>query len=413
MTVQNDQLLTEGATSRPAWAALVDWEPSTRSVEEAVTLPPACYTDPSFFEMERQNVFLREWLCLGRESQVPGPGDYFTITVAGEPLVVVRDRAGTINVLSSVCRHRGMIVTAQHDCPAEEWRCAPAEQAGSGARFFRCPYHFWTYDLEGRLVAAPEMAKTVAFEREEIALPKLAVEVWEGFVFANFDTEASPLGPRLAGVSEMVANWRLSEMVGLEPHKLEALPWNWKIMQENSIEAYHVDRLHSPLHDAVPSSGFFPTPLQEGTGAMVTRVRARHPDFALNPTNKALFPPIATLSEDERSLSMFALVPPTLLFGLNTDSAFYRIVIPRSADSIDIIFGYLVPEEHKGLPAFEELLELASSTHLRFNRQDFMVNHGVQVGLGSAFATRGRYSWQEEPLAYFNQWLIGCYERSL
>jgi phenylpropionate dioxygenase-like ring-hydroxylating dioxygenase large terminal subunit len=305
-----------------------------------------------------------------------------------------------------------MVITDPGDCEGEEWRHDPPASSGHDLRVLRCPYHYWTYDLTGQLVAAPEMQRSVDFDRAAVALPRLAVEVWQGFIFANLDPTAAPLGPRLAHLDALVANWHIASMVGLPPRHLRDLPWNWKIMHENSVEPYHIDRLHSPLHDAVPSTGTLPGVDRPDPAAIVARVRARHPDFALNPTNRALFPSIPTLTAEERQLAAYALVPPTLLFGLNTDSVFYRLVLPKSVDRIDIVFGYLVPEEYRSRPGFEDLLELASSTHLRFNRQDFMANHGVQRGLRSSLARPGRYSWQEAPLADFNRWLIERYRRA-
>jgi len=375
---------------------------------EAETLPPACYTDPGFYELERRSIFQREWLCLGRVEQVPSVGDYFTVTVADEPLIVVRATDSTIRVLSAVCRHRGAIVTVDVDDPAEPWRGGDCERRGQ-ARTFRCPYHLWTYDLGGQLVACPEMTRSSGFDKADVALPSLAVEEWRGFVFASFDAAAPPLGPRLAALDALLADWHLDEMVGGEPLRLTGLPWNWKVMHENSLELYHADRLHGSLHAAVPSRGLLPTPHDPGQAAIISRVRASHADFALNPIERALFPPIPTLTQDERSLSVFALVPPTLLFGVNSDSAFYRLVLPAGVDRIDIVFDYLVPAAYRSLPRFEELVAFASDSHLRINRQDFAINASIQRGLRSSLAARGRYSWQEEGLVHFNRWLVERY----
>src|SRR6202008_2776252 len=103
-------------------------------------------------------------------------------------------------------------------------------------RVFRCPYHFWTYGLDGRLLAAPEMKQSKGFKMEDVCLPQLHVETWEGFVFVNFDLDAAPLGPRLEHASELIKSWKFSEMKSGELYRVGDLPFNWKVMHENSIE---------------------------------------------------------------------------------------------------------------------------------------------------------------------------------
>ncbi len=152
-----------------------DFGPSTLDVSHAVTPPPYAYTSNEFFEFEKEALFSHDWLCLGRQEEVPEPGDYFTIQVNDDPLLVVRNTDGDIRVLSNVCRHRAAVV---------------ARGSGNCGRSFQCHYHWWRYSLDGRLVAAPEMTKTPGFDMAEICLPKLAVEVWNGFIFANFDANA-------------------------------------------------------------------------------------------------------------------------------------------------------------------------------------------------------------------------------
>ena len=160
-----------------------DWTRSARPVADVVTLPPECYTSQEFFEqVERPAIFDREWLCVGRTERVPNPGDYYTITVVDEPLVVTRDhKDGEIHVLSAVCQHRGHLVV---------------EGAGS-CRIFQCPLHHWTYGTDGELRSAPTMSETPGFDRAKYALPRLRVEIWQGFIFVNFDEDAAPLAPRL------------------------------------------------------------------------------------------------------------------------------------------------------------------------------------------------------------------------
>ena len=133
---------------------------SLGDVTEAETLPPACYTDEEFFEFEKDALFNREWLCVGREDWVKNPGDYFTTTHIGEPLIISRTREGELKAMSAVCQHRAMLV---------------AEGRGN-TKAFVCPYHHWTYSLDGHLVGAPAMSKTCSFDRNDVGLPEIKTE---------------------------------------------------------------------------------------------------------------------------------------------------------------------------------------------------------------------------------------------
>lgn len=385
-----------------------DLEASARAVTDAVTLPPACYTDPTFYEFESEAIFYREWLCVGREEQVVDVGDWFSITVVDEPVVVVRADVDRIVAMSAVCRHRSMIITAPAEATSDQWGARPPETSGSCLQF-RCPYHFWVYDLDGQLLAAPEMRKTPGFDKANVHLPQVKVETWNGFIFINFDDDAEPLAPRLVQFSAWLENWHLEDMVLGDQGNLIDLPWNWKVMHENSLESYHSDRLHQGLHESVPSSGVVPTPFQDDDAAIVTRVRASSMDYSLNPTYRALLPVIPTLTEEQRQMTYFGLVAPTLLIGMNTDSALYRIVLPTGPQTVDIRFGNLFPPGDVHSRRTREIRRMATAGLLVMTSQDLPTDAAVQKGLRSRFAGRSRYSWQEEPLAHLNRWLVRRY----
>jgi phenylpropionate dioxygenase-like ring-hydroxylating dioxygenase large terminal subunit len=387
---------------------IADLEPSARDFESAVVLPGACYSDPGFFEFEMQALYAREWICVGRADLVPDPGDYYTITVIGEPLIVVRNHAGAIRVLSAVCRHRGMVITAPAQARPEHWLDAPRETSGN-LRAFRCPYHWWSYDLDGQLVGAPQMERTPGFDRGACALPGLRVETWNGFVFVNFDAGAAPLAPRLAAIERFVANWHLEALVSVHPETIPNLPFNWKIMVENFMEGYHPDRLHHGIHDWAPSSAMEYAPYQDGDAAIYGWTRSTHPDGGFNASKKCLFPPIETLTQAQRWLVPFIYVPPSLLIGMQSDSAFWFTVLPTSATTHSLSMSYVFPRSTTRLPMFQPLFEAAVAGVGLFNNQDLPTNTAVQVGMRSRYAPRGRYSWQEAVCAHFNRWLVARY----
>ena len=163
-------------------------------LERASTLPPGFYVSPEIFERE-ESVFRRNWVSVGHIGEIPHPGDRFRIDIAGEPLLIVRGKEGEVRALSAVCRHRWMLLDGAE---------------GSGT--ISCPYHKWTYALDGSLMAAPLMEQAADFDKADCALPSFAVELWNGFIFVNLDGEAPPLAPQLAPLAEEFAPWKMDEM---------------------------------------------------------------------------------------------------------------------------------------------------------------------------------------------------------
>ena len=226
----------EGVERARCPVPLEELERSAKPFNEAVVLPRACYTDPEFFEFEASAVWEHEWICVGCAGMVPNVGDFYTITVLNEPLIVVRNKERDVKVVSGVCRHRGMVICAPADRPEEEWTAPPPETSGNCSTF-RCPYHWWTYDLDGLLVGAPAMDRTTDFDRSQIRLPELRTELWNGFVFVNLDAAAAPLAPRLGSLERFLENYRLEGMQTVEPYTVPDVPFNWKIMSRTSWRA--------------------------------------------------------------------------------------------------------------------------------------------------------------------------------
>ncbi|MFN3219044.1 MAG: aromatic ring-hydroxylating oxygenase subunit alpha [Acidimicrobiales bacterium] len=355
-----------------------------------------------------QAIFGSEWLCVGRQEQIPEPGDYLSVIRAGEPLIVVRTQDRSIRVMSAVCQHRAMCITASTDRTDDDLFDSPVLISGT-TRNFRCPYHYWVYDLDGRLIGAPEMAKTTGFDPAEVRLPELAVEIWQGFVFANLDRSAAPLSPRLEKLEAALSNYDVASLVTVDPVTIPDVPFNWKIMIENFMEMYHNSRLHKGIHDFAPSSGAWYADHEVGDGAMFGFNRTVEPDGGFNPTFKALFPPLPGTTMEDRQQIVFAFIAPSLLMGFQADSAFWFCVDPTGPTTHSLSMAYIFPQSTIDLPDFGETLEAAIAGVSNFNRQDMPTNVATQLGMSSRFAPQGRYSWQEAVLPQFNTWLVDRY----
>lgn len=375
---------------------LASFDDSVGPVDEARLLPPVLYTSPEFYEFERRAIFRREWLCVGRADQLAEPGDFRCVTIAGEPLIAARDQDGELRVMSAVCRHRGMVL---------------AEGSGN-CRRFTCPYHHWSYGLDGQLLGAPAMDRAVGFDPAEHGLIELKTEIWQGFVMANFDPGAAPFGPTMAKIDAMLENYGLAATTTLEGKTIPGLAWNWKVMMENFNDPYHASRLHGPLQTFAPSHMNDFLDWDDDDGAIGRIQHFTDMDGSFNPTKRCLLPVFANLTEDQRRRGGFVLIPPTLALAIVPDEVAYFIISPDGPGHITIHIGYCFESSALKDPMFEYLFEAAEAGVNNFNVQDIYADEMTQKGLNSHLAPRGRYSWQEETLVQFNRWLVKRYRQS-
>jgi phenylpropionate dioxygenase-like ring-hydroxylating dioxygenase large terminal subunit len=381
---------------------------SARPVDEARVLPPEAYMSPHFFAFEKEAVFMHSWLCVGRVQQIPNGGDFLAVTLAGEPVLVLRDDGGEVRAMSAVCRHRGH----------------PLREACSGnVKRFVCPYHRWTYGLDGELIGAPHMAATIPLDalRAETRLPPLAVELWHGFIFVNFDTGAAPLGPTLAKLDPYMEGYDLDAMVTIPPtFDADPVPWNWKMLLENYIEPYHTEFVHPIIHDFAPSTGVEFDPWQDGDNVIVRGVPFLAPDGGLTETGwaaPASFPIIPGLSDKQRHQVGFGMIPPTMNIIFTPDMLCYGLIYPLSPTSLTVgggLFtagGWCVPKSTAALPDFAARAARMMEGSRQLGEQDTSVNLAMQRTKFSRFAPRGRLCHLEETLSQFNRWLAERYRR--
>jgi choline monooxygenase len=200
------------------------------------TLPWDWYVDPAVLRLEQERVFRRTWQYAGRAAQAAEPGAFFTCRAGDVPVVVVRGRDGELRGFVNVCRHRGSLV-----CEGEGRR-----------ETLQCPYHAWTYDLDGSLRAAPRADREPAFDREAFGLVPVGVGLWGPFVFVNPDADAAPLADTLGELPELVAAAGI-DLDGLAFHHRSAteLAANWKVCSENFLECYHCQVAHPGFSQVV------------------------------------------------------------------------------------------------------------------------------------------------------------------
>ena len=353
------------------------------------TLPPAAYHSPALFELERSRVFKANWFCIGRADQVPEPGDYLAVEVVGEPVVLVRQHDRSLRVLSNVCRHRWMKV------------CGSAGHAAT----LVCPYHSWTYELDGHLKAAPEMRETPGFNVDEVCLPAIRHTLWQGFVYINLDGRADPLGPQLEIIDERVAefglvDWRVAASVDCGEY-----PWDWKVMQDNG-ECYHHLGAHMETFEPNYPAREVTTTSADGWTMQVSPVRKGRCRKGLDGKEYAPghFTPVAGLKDWQRTSFMLVYVLPNFFIYLQADMGMKLRVFPLEAGRIHLVADILLPPHAFDEPGLESGLEAAISFFNRFNDEDEFINTRVQRGTASEFAKPAPLSHLEQHNRHVAWW---------
>ncbi|WP_206491151.1 aromatic ring-hydroxylating dioxygenase subunit alpha [Rhodococcus sp. KRD162] len=208
------------------------------------TLPGRYYTDPDIFELEQEKIFEELWICAVRAADLDKPGSFRTVQIGRESVIITRTRTGAIKAYLNVCAHRGARICM--------------EDKGEVKRSFQCPYHAWTYDLDGKLIAAPNLTKMPDIDRVRYGLSSVSVEEWLGYVWVNlsdnpasFDTTVvQDIRDRLGDV-ESIDRYKVEDL-GLGRRMSYDVKANWKLIIENFMECYHCATIHPELTEVLP-----------------------------------------------------------------------------------------------------------------------------------------------------------------
>tara|TARA_Y100001934_G_C12385809_1_gene795643 strand:- start:7206 stop:8327 length:1122 start_codon:yes stop_codon:yes gene_type:complete len=349
---------------------------ANQSDSAATTIPPQSYALPEVLDLETSTIFEKEWICLGRQEEIPQPGDYFTSELAGEPLLVVRGDDGTIRVLSNICRHKWTQVA----------------QGKGNAKLFVCPYHAWSYGRNGRLVNARYMDRTEGFVKEECALPELRCELWHGFIFVNLDPDAVPLAEKLNNLEPLVAGHRMAEM-SLFTGEDEVWACNWKILVENFTEGYHTFQTHAKS-------------LQNATPTDLTYWGHDDPAFSAfysptGPDEVVREPHSPDLDETQRKTVLMICSFPSHVMALAPDRVFYMCITPQGVGHVRTKWGVASYGEEFSNDNRENIARF----YRQVNEEDRVTLERIQQGVGSRFARPGRMSWLETTNMHFGRYI--------
>jgi len=355
-----------------------------RPLEQARAMPPGVYTSEAFHALERARIFAREWLCAGRAESVANPGDYLTWSAGEQPLFVVRGEDGALRAFANVCLHRMMCLL---------------EGRGHRRRIV-CPYHAWTYGLDGRLQRARHMERTAGFNAGDLRLPEIRCEVWEGWIFVTLDPDAVPVAERLAALHAVVEPYGMGEYVEVlqEDHEWDT---NWKCLTENFMEGYHLPITHRETVGA-----YFPPEETEFP-------EATHDGFTYQTFIKTPDAPIGTAHPDNtrltgrwRSTSVLPTIFPSFMMTLAPDHLWYLSLQPNGVAKARMRYGIaLAPEVHAAAGARDAVVARASEFLARVNAEDRAVVEGIFRGARAPLSRPGPLSWLEREIHDFVRYL--------
>ncbi|HVH74241.1 MAG TPA: aromatic ring-hydroxylating dioxygenase subunit alpha [Stellaceae bacterium] len=351
---------------------------------EAETLPPWCYTSLDFYEREVMRMFKKVWNFLGRVDEIPNPGDYMTFELFGEPLLVIRDKAGEVRAFANTCRHRGTrILDGKGNC-----------------RVISCPYHSWAYRLNGELIGTPGMEKTLNFDKRQYGLIPLRLESWDGFLFVNFDRNADSLQDYLGNLPGKLASHRLSDVVCVRRKEYD-LACNWKIYLENAMEEYHTSTVHKT------SIGKQTTVPEHSQGQWDGMHMASEQTIALLPEDLgSALPRIPSLDGNAAHGTYFLVIYPSTFFAVTQDCMWWLQEFPRGPDCTKVVIGSCFPRETVARSDFAEKVEKYYRRWDKSLPEDNTISELQQIGIGSSFSRSGRLSFHEPVVHDIANWVL-------
>jgi len=350
----------------------------------ARTLPGEVYVSAEVLRLEQRGIFARQWLCVGREADLPAAGDYMLKEIGGDSIVVVRAADGAIRAFYNVCRHRGSRLLD--------------ERAGHGLARVLCPYHAWSYNLDGSLHTAPRMGE--GFCKADHALSPVRIGFHAGFIFLNLDPAAVPLARHLADLPDL-RHFRMGELVCGKRIEYDVAA-NWKLICENYSECYHCTGAHPQL--ARISEQISRDERGQEIGACFNGgpMRLRDGVETMSMSGRSTLPTIPGLSHDDTRYVHYYVIYPNMLLSPHPDYVLVHTAWPLAPDRTHVVCEWLFTTEAVGARDFDpsDVVQFWDVT----NRQDWALCERAQAGVGSRGYRPGPYQSSEDCVHLFDRW---------
>lgn len=351
------------------------------------TLPARAYTDASWFALEMDGVFARMWLAAGRADALDHPGAFFRRDVAGASILVVRGQDGSIRAHHNVCRHRGTRL------------CTEASGTFQGS--IQCPYHAWTYGLDGRLLAAPQMDEVDGFDRSEFPLREVACETWDGHVFINLADSPAPLTAQLGELPARFRPWAMQDL-RLAHRLVYDVAANWKLVVQNYNECLHCPVIHPLLNRMHHYLGAENAPSAETYCGGAMGFKDGVETLSTDGKRRRAFLP--GLSGRDREVVNYFAIYPNFLLTLHPDYMMTITIWPQDCGRTQLIAEWHFHPDEMAKKDFvsADAIEFWDRT----NREDWAISEQSYLGISSRGYQPGPYSGREKQLWEFDQFVL-------
>jgi phenylpropionate dioxygenase-like ring-hydroxylating dioxygenase large terminal subunit len=350
---------------------------------EAKALEQKYFVSPEIFADEQNNIFSKQWLLVGHQSQIAKPGNYFLAEVAGESLIIVRDQKSEVRGFYNVCRHRGSRLQ---------------EEACGHSSTIQCPYHAWTYGLDGRLIGAPHMDDVPGFDKADYPLHAVNLGVWEGFIFVNLEKNPGPLGKWFAPLKGKFSHWNMPILQPAKRIEYDVRA-NWKLMFENYSECYHCPGVHPQLQKVSPYDSA-ENDLHEGP--FLGGFMKINPGKSLTMSGNACAGFVGKIENLQQVF--YYTIFPNMLLSLHPEYVMVHQLWPQSPERTLIVCDWLFHPDAFERKDFnpEDAIEFWDMT----NKQDWHVCELSQQGISSRAYVPGPFSSRESIPAAWDEFYL-------
>jgi choline monooxygenase len=358
---------------------LSDYNPSD-DLSTASTMPARWYTDPQILEVEKEKIFWKTWQPVGRLDDVARVGDFFTCEVLGEPIVVVRTLTNELKAYFNVCQHRASVVAH-----------------GKGNRkSLQCKYHGWTYDLNGKLMRAPEFEGVQNWKAENVCLPTVRCEAWGPWVFVNLDEDAAPMSEVYAPIHQEIvgAGFHIDQMKLVERRDY-IINCNWKVYVDNYLEGYHLPIAHPGLFREIDYDQY-----RVDTFRYYSKQYAPIREVGDGEVRDRRYVRSGEAEED----ALYYWIYPNVMLNVYLDNTSINIILPLGHDKTLTIFEWYFeqPGTGAGWQSMQDIIAFSDE----IQQEDIEICEWVQRGLQSRAYERGRFSVKRENGVHHFQRLV-------
>jgi len=337
------------------------------SIQTAETIPSNWYFDAKILAKEYSIIFSREWQLACSESQLTSPGDTFITTIAGQPIVIIRQHDSSIKAFYNVCSHRAGRLIREKSC----------------VKSLQCTYHGWVFGLDGALKKTREFEGVANFNPDEYGLTPVEIDTWMGLVFINLSTNPKPLSYHLDGIKERIAPIDFSSYQ-FRTRVSYTINCNWKVYMDNYLEGYHIPMVHPKLNKVVDYKSY-KTELYDNYSLQWCPL-----DSELSPYGK---------TNDGKDAAYYFTIFPNILFNIAPGRLQTNIIEPTGPTTCNVHFDYFFEDPTEDVSEDFNFSELVQ-------QEDILVCEEVQIGLQSPAYDKGRFSVQSEPGVHHFQSMI-------